>query len=264
MAKENGTPEQAQPATTDLEEYQVSDLVDDATSMDGFNEYMRNKYVYEYKQGNRVIRGLTAKSYIQMGLERGLSTLEIIEDEKKDGVKYTVCVGRVEKDVPKENWETKWGVAYQPYKDSNGKVDFFAFQKALTKATRNAIAQFIKATDQEEAIAIFMSIDFSQSLPQGAPQAELPDAERENARKAMFATFGEKKTELEKLGITEEIFREAMLKEYGVESRGDLTTAQYKNCKAALEIKGFAKWIQNAAPKPEAEQGEQAESQSPF
>lgn len=255
MAKENTAPEteMAEPATTDLAEYEVQNLVDDAMATEGFNEYMRNKYVYEYKQGTRTIRGLTAKSYAQMALERGLSTIEIEEDEKKDGVKYTVCVARVEKDVPKENWEQKWGVAYQPYKDTNGKVDFFAFQKALTKATRNAIAQFIKATDQEEAIAVFMNIDFSQSLPQGAPQAALPDEERTNARKAMFATYGEKKAELEKLGITEELFRSAMHARFKVESRNDLTTEQYKQARSDLLLKDFAPWIKNAAPKQEQE-----------
>ena len=251
MAKENGTPETAEVATTELAEYEVQNLVDDAMESQGFNEYMRNQYVYEYKQGTRTIRGLTARSYQQMALERDLSTIEIIEDEKKDGVKYTVCVAKVEKDVPKKRWKRKWGVSYQPYKDTNGKVDFFAFQKALTKATRNAIAQFIKATDKEEAIAIFMNIDFSQSLPQGAPQAALPNEERETARKEMFANYGEQKAELEKMGITEELFRGAMLARFKVESRNDLTKDQYKQVTADLKLKGFAPWIQNAAPKQE-------------
>ena len=260
MAKENTAPEteQAEPATTDLEEYQVSDLVDDATAVDDFNEYMKNKYVYEAKIGGRTVRGLTVASYNQLALENNITTLEVEEETSSKGVKYTVCVAKIDENKPKELWQKKYGVAYGAF--GSGSFDPFIFQKTLSKATRNGIKQLIKATDQEKAIMTFMDFDVSASLPQGAPQAALPAEDREKARKAMFATYGEKKAELEAIGITEEIFRGAMHARFKVESRNDLTTDQYKQARSDLLLKGFAPWIQNAAPKQEQQQ----ESEIPY
>ena len=58
----------------------------------------------------------------------------------------------------------------------------------------------------------------------------------------MYAQYNERKAELEKHGITEEILKAGILKRYNVDSRAGLTEAQYVEVRKALTGK-FAKWV---------------------
>ena len=237
------------------ERYELEEMIDDVAVEGQFTNEMLNAYIYEFKQGGQVIRGLTAAAIAHIALEQNISIVEVEETSLNEGVLYKSTAEKL------DTGQRAFGVAYAPFV-VNGRPDPFCWQKAMTKSARNARKQLIPAT------MMIQAVDQLQALPKVAagalptPEAK-EDAERENARKAMFATFGEKKVELEKMGITEDLFREAMLKEYGVESRADLTTQQYKNCKAALELENFSNWIRDAAPKEQSAEGE-GEPKSPF
>lgn len=137
--------------TDQLAKWEVQELVDDAIATDQWHPALINEYVYEMKIQGRPVRDLTAASYHQLALNRGITTEEVIREDKPRGVMYTVKV----KDP---NGLEKYGVAYEYYFDNKGVPDKFCYQKALTKATRNAIKQLIDATERVNAIEALMNI----------------------------------------------------------------------------------------------------------
>ena len=242
----------------DVEEYEFVNFIDDAIA----SGTMIDKYVYEAKIGGRVVQGLTAESYSQMAIQQDICEVSFTREETEvDGLKgvlYEVTAGKKEEGKPKEEWETRTGVYFQPFTTS-GRPDPFAYPKGHTKAWRNAVKKFLLATDVNAAIKTFMEIKSGKATPSQLPQAatqslqqpQNEDAPLVKARKAMFAKYGERKADLETMGITEEILREGMYSHYGVGSRADMTEVQYKQMRAALDIDGhgkFAEWILALAP----------------
>ena len=237
------------------EEYELQDLVDDAIAMGHHVPSMINDFVYQFDQGGRKISGLTAASYQQLALHRNISTVSVEKEMLKDGVQYTVCVALAEKEVLPDMWVRKWGTAYQPFKDSRGKADNFCFQKAMTKAERNAIKRLIDATDQIKAIDTFLKLP-TQQRQQAIPPAATPTegeatarlADQDNPldrkRRAFFAKYNERKDALEASGITEDMLRQGMYERYGVKSRADMEAMHYDDAMRSLDINGnFADWI---------------------
>jgi len=228
MSNENGK----------LEKWQVQELCDEAVAIGQLRPEMLNEYIYEFDHRGKPVRDLTAASYSQLALTNNLTTEEITKTEmfaeEGAGVFYEVTVARIEDDVPKELWMRKYGVAFEPYM-LNGRFDKFCFQKALTKATRNAIKQFITATARHEAINALQGIVPKELSP------------REKAMKHCFAVYDEHKEALKSLGIADAAFWQAVKEEYSVESRAQMTEAQWHNLTSALQVEGedgpYAPWI---------------------
>lgn len=139
--------------TQEIQEYQVAELVDDALAAGVFSEHMRNQYVYEFKQGNRLIRGLTASAYAHLSIEYQITIAEPPEREIMDkGILYTVC-------CENKDGLRSYGIAYETFVDHRGEADKFCWQKALTKARRNAQKQLLPATLQASAIETLINLD---------------------------------------------------------------------------------------------------------
>ena len=151
------------------EQWQVQELVDDAVGSNQITKEMINEYVYSFKQGGRDIEDLTASAYHIIALEQGINTTEIIREDRTDGVLYTVTV---EKDG-----QERYGVAYQPFIFGKS-FDNFCFQKALTKATRNAIKQFVNATQRFDVIAKLKALPMTAGKPQQAIEKPQPEPEK--------------------------------------------------------------------------------------
>ena len=64
----------------------------------------------------------------------------------------------------------------------------------------------------------------------------------------MYAQYNKRKNTLDTMGITEEILKEGILKKFNVDSRAELTEAQYVEVREALTGE-FPKWITDLAPK---------------
>ena len=262
MATENGT------ELVELKDWEVQELVDDAVAI-GIVE----DYVYSYKQGSRIVTGLTARAIEHICLESNpkISISEyniedtgesffatatakavymhpMVSEEKADGV--TVTTAGYEEVVTAPGAADTSKIAF-------GKPDPHAAQKALTKACRNARRQLISQAKQLKAKEELLKLqggeatDVTQPVNRQHKQQTQPvgDSDLDNARKAMFAKYNERKPDLEELGITDEIFRDGLYKNYGVKSRKDMTAGQYANARAALELESFAKWIRDLAPK---------------
>ena len=175
-----------------MEQWELIELVDEAVATGQITKEMINEYVYEMKVGGRWITDLTAASYHQLALKRGITTEEIKREDMTDGVMYTVTVAQVVVDLDKADWQRRIGVSFEPFIVS-GKFDRFCYQKALTKATRNAIKQLVSATERFEAMKALREIPLSVGAKQDAlpvnvtPADMLPKPEADKAADAKAA-----------------------------------------------------------------------------
>ena len=252
------------------EKWEVQEIVDAAVAAGELNALMRNEFIYEFKQGGRTIRGLTAAMIAHLATAQGASeiTEERVHVEDDEKHEFTVVVEMPSPVNPSEKIK-RTGFS-EADKIVNNRYDKFAKQKAYTKAFRNAC---MKLLPQDLVISTIYRLaklvpsDWTprQALPPQR-QAALPapngngngtqaETPRDTARKAMYARFTERKAELEKQGITEEMLREGILKKFSVDSRADLTEAQYVEVRKDLTGK-FADWVLDLAPKTDESEAE--------
>ena len=266
MTNENGT------QTTDLQEYEVRDLVDTAVASGTFQAY-----VYEYKKGKQTIQGLSARGVEHIGLMRGISiTDHQFEETEVDGVKGVLCTAEAmlkivhpsetetQPDgtvIEKEGYEeviTAPGANFAPYV-AYGKPDDFCHQKALTKAMRNARLQLIEASYQKVAIKELLALQKPQAAPipansrktNGKAQQRTANqnANAQNAEQAAIASYNDRAEQLDTLGITKEIFWNGVKTFFKAKSREQMTAKQWIELREALNVKDFAQWIRDLAPK---------------
>ena len=244
------------------EQWEVQEIVDNAVIAGEFNALMRNELYYEFKQGGKQVRGLTAKMIGHLATAQGVS--EVIEQRKVSGeaedaekYEFEVVVEMPDPNNP-QRMLYRTGYAEEP-KEAYEKYDKFAKAKAHTKAFRNACLKFlpqdlIMATTFK--LANLVPADWTPKPQQKAlPAAQngtQTDAQLRD-EKAAFATYNDRAEQLEKLGITKEIFWAGVKTHFKVKSRTDMTAAQYQELREALNVKDFANWIQDLAPKPVAE-----------
>lgn len=274
-----------------MEEYKVQELCDDALETGQWNEYMKSRYVYEFKQGNRTIRGLTSEAICHIALQHGISIESTKCETMETGVLYTAVAVRTERIHTEDEHDTPTyaggasatshrffraeGVCFEPFNTYTGEFDKFCWQKALTKACRNARKQLIPATMQIAAIDALMNLEkppHSETLSQSvAPQEqrELPtlhdttpkatqpnggaaptsergqhwEDKRALARKRAFAFFAEKKDKLAEMGIDTETFWQGVREKYNVTSRKDMSLNDWIDVINSLKTPQFAKWI---------------------
>ena len=139
-------------AIAEYKDFEISDFVDAAVAQGTFDAY-----VYSYKQGNREVTGLSARAIEHLALEREIDTdpVNLKVEEKDDGVLTTVTAileivrpaTREERPdgtiIETEGYTKKIrraGINHSPFV-SYGKPDPFVYQKAMTKAMRNAMSR---------------------------------------------------------------------------------------------------------------------------
>ena len=262
--------------------FEVEQFVDDAVSMG-----IIDAYVYSFKQGGREVTGLTARAIEHICLEHSpkisISAYNIEKDDTEVTATATARMvfrhpaktetkpdGTVLTTEGYEEEVTAPGVRTEPLFTSNGRRDPHAEQKTLTKACRAARRQLISQAAQIKAKKDLLALQGGKPSP--VPQAALPSQQPspdpntqapaessetqkiDVARKAAFAKYGERKAELESMGIDEEILTIGVYKFYKVESRKDMNEGQYRNFYAALDLPNFANWIQNLVPKTDPDE----------
>jgi len=172
LMSENNIPE------TTLEKWEVQELVDDAIASGHHSEFLRNEFIYEFKQGGRVIRGLTASMYAHLALGARI-TIDDIEmvvenDDNTYYVRYTATAS-TEIDGTRI---TAHGTACEPLHMS-GRFDKFAYQKSMTKACRNARKQLLPYDLVLKAIEELANLPSRTAVP--AARAPQPPTEMEKA-----------------------------------------------------------------------------------
>jgi len=238
--------------TTTMEKWQLEDLVADAVAIGNLRPEMLNEYVYQFKHHGKDVCDLTAASYYQIALENGLTTEKITREDMPDGVFYEVWVAKPEEGVDKELWIRKAGVAYEPF-ILGKRFDRFCFQKALTKATRNAIKQFVTASARHKAISRLQGFD----IPPDEPVEVVVQPEREVSKieESTLELWKTHKEHMESSGISSELFWAAVQTRYGVHGREDMTEEQWDDLYESLahvepdeNATPYAKWIWDIVP----------------
>ena len=219
-----------------MEKWELQELVDEAVATGQIRPEMINEYVYEFKQGGRVIQDLTAASYHQLALNRNITTEEILREDMDDGVMYTVTVAEVNPEIAKELWQRRIGVSFEPFM-LGGKFDRFCYQKALTKATRNAIKQLVSATERLDTIAKLKGLaatvgaEEQKALPAPVETKAKPEPELDILRNRCFAIWGKCQPEKGN-GTLPADFWEQVKARYGVKSRTTMTLKNWRDCLA--------------------------------
>jgi len=203
---------------SDEKGYEVQEFVDDALAAGQMNDHMLNRYVYEFQQGSRVIRDLTAAAIAHIGLENNISVTEYKMETMEQGV---LCYATAEK---LDTGQKAHGAAYAPFEIGN-RPDLYCHQKALTKASRNARRQLIPAIVQVRAVDELLKL-------KAAPAEAGIDA----ARKRVFAKYNEIKDDLDVPG---DLFWEGIKEYFSVESRNDMKKAQWMELYSDLSKSGF-------------------------
>jgi len=235
--------------TTTMEKWELQELVDDAVAIGQLRPEMLSEYIYEFEHRGKQVRDLTAASYHQIALEQGLTTEKITREDMEEGVFYEVWVTKPQEGVDKELWERKVGVSYEPYKVGN-RFDRFCFQKALTKATRNAVKQFVTANARHKAINALQGLDIIPMEEVHVPSDTVPTIEDE-----ALNLYRHHKERLNNGGISDELFWSAVQERYNAATRGDMSEAQWRDLIESLSYISedgtetpFAQWIHDLTP----------------
>ena len=284
-AREETTDESQLPVATG-EAWQIVEAIDDMVDTGQANEFMKNEFFYEFKQGNRIVRGLSASAYAHLALIEKI-TIDTMEVTKlKSG--YEADAVAIKSDTNQQ----AFGTGYAPYFDSYGKLDVFAKQKAMTRAARNARKQLLPYQKVVEAISNLAGLP--NTLPTAttatsqpalpAAQTQAPNGEQETktagetaedtplakALRQGFAVYGQFKESLADIGVDETAFWHGVRDHYKVGSRKDMTEGQWNNLVNSLELvngngEPFAIWIRDLASESESEeegQGQDTETKT--
>lgn len=291
---------------SDAEQWSIAEMVDEAIQAGIHSPFMRNEYLYAYYEGKQLRAGLTAPMYNHLGrIEKIIVDPKDTHFTEEDG--WLSCSVIATQQV---DGETFYGEGFGSRAiPTEAKYKRFIKQTVYSIARRNAIKQLLPFDlivgtldklltaekgmipgDNYKAQGLQQNDHWTpppqqqappqQALPpqQQAPppqqqQQAPPETSLDRARKQTFAVFRQFKTEINKMGITDELFWESVRANYGVESRADMEESDWRNITSSLRFVDkqtgelFALWIRDLAPKEEIEKPVDAdndESDIPF
>lgn len=218
------------------EKWEIQEVCDDLVLAGQTSDLLRNEFLYEFKQGGRIVRGLTAPMIKHLATARGISevTEERVYNSDDDKSEFDVVVEMVNPFDPNHKLKRS-GFAEEP-KTKSGKYNKFHKQTAHTKAFRNAalglLPQDLIITTIHK-LAKLVPTDFQ---PRSIPK----ESNTVKAMKCCFAVYGKyEKDILETHGVSREAFGDAIREYYEVGSRKDLTAAQWDELRKSLETEGY-------------------------
>ena len=223
------------PVATEGEAWEVVETIDDLVASGQSNEFMKNQFYFEFKQGDRIVRGLTVAAYAHLALVEGIS----IEEMEIVGLKTGYEANAVA--VKFDTGQRAYGTAFQPYMDSYGKLDVFAKQKVISKASRNARKQLLPYQLVVEAISNLAGLP--NALPPASTEAQNGKTLKERKQGEMFAVFAEREKELTDMGIDKFTFWAGVKVKNAILSRADMSEVQMITVVEALRAKQLPKWV---------------------
>ena len=160
----------------------VSEEDDDQALLEILGGELVNKYVYSFPRGGKEIRGLSFAGYREWASYRGNFKMDKPEvEDLGDEYRVMVQIHDLERNV------SIWAGTHQPkmqtFTDPKRKpeLDPFAFEKAISKAQRNALKNLMPVTMVEAAIGRFVALGAGGSQ-QGTPRA-IEGSQRRNGKK---------------------------------------------------------------------------------
>ena len=239
--KDEGKEIQGELVTIDKPAYDVVEQADDEAIIAMMTGQAIQDYVYSFKQGGRVVQGLTLAGINEAANRRGGITVEDIQYEDREH-SWLVIV----KATDTFTGSSRYGAYEQPKRMGN-REDPFAFTKAVHKAQRNAIKQLLPVPIIKEVLNFYLQ-RMGQAPAQDAQPSQPTSAQPNNdkisqAQKAAFAAANKLKDRLEAQGISQMTFWNYVKRRYGVESRNDMTERQWTELSAEIHAAESSKQL---------------------
>ena len=209
-------------------EYEVVDQVDDQAIVELMTGQTIQDYVYSFKQGGRVVEGLTLAGINEAANRRGGIQVEEVKYEELDHSWIATA-----KAVDTITGSSRYG-AYEQPKMNGSRPDPFAFTKAIHKAQRNAIKQLIPVPVIRDVLNFYLHRKAEGGNPKQQQQAPHSGDNITNAQKAAFAIANNLSEPLEKKGIKANLW-DYIKRKYSVESRNDMSEQQWTQLAAELK-----------------------------
>ena len=210
-------------------EYEVVDQVDDQAIVELMTGQTIQDYVYSFKQGGRVVEGLTLAGINEAANRRGGIQVEEMKYEELEH-SWIATV----KAVDTITGSSRWG-AYEQPKMNGSRTDPFAFTKAVHKAQRNAIKQLLPVPVIREVLNFYLNRKVGGGNTQQKPQPQQSGDNITNAQKAAFAIANQLSEPLEKASISKTDLWNYIKRKYSVESRNDMSEQQWTQLAAELK-----------------------------
>jgi hypothetical protein len=215
-------------------EYEVIDQADDQAIVEMMTGQAIQDYVYSFKQGGRVVEGLTLAGINEAANRRGGIVVEDIQFEEKEDSWIALV-----KATDSFTGSSRYGAFEQP-KKTGSRDDPFAFTKAIHKAQRNAIKQLLPVPIIKEVLNYYLhggkpaSIPAQTTLPLAAGQTAEDQAD--SAQKSAFAMASRLRERLEQQGISQTDFWGYVKRRYNVTSRDEMTESQWLQLAKELSL----------------------------
>lgn len=210
-------------------EYEVVDQVDDQAIVELMTGQTIQDYVYSFKQGGRVVEGLTLAGINEAANRRGgIQVEEVNYEEQEHSWIATV------KAVDTITGSSRFG-AYEQPKMNGSRPDPFAFTKAIHKAQRNAIKQLIPVPVIREVLNFYLHRKTGGGNTQQQPQKLQSGDNISNAQKATFAIANQLSETLDKAGVSKADLWDYMKRKCSVESRNDISEQQWTQLAAEFK-----------------------------
>ncbi len=210
-------------------EYEVVDQVDDQAIVELMTGQTIQDYVYSFKQGGRVVEGLTLAGINEAANRRGGIQVEEVKYEELDHSWIATA-----KAVDTITGSSRYG-AYEQPKMNGSRPDPFAFTKAIHKAQRNAIKQLIPVPVIRDVLNFYLHRKAEGGNPKQQQQAPQSGDNITNAQKAAFAIAEQLSEPLEKKSIAKTDLWSYIKRKYSVESRNDMSEQQWTQLAAELK-----------------------------
>ena len=208
-------------------EVEVIDHVDDQSIVEMMTGQTIQDYVYSFKQGGKVVEGLTLAGINEAANRRGGIQVKEINYHETDHSWMATAEA-----IDTITGNSRYG-AYEQPKKMGSRPDPFAFTKAIHKAQRNAIKQLLPVPVIREVLNFYLhrKVD-TQSQPQ---TEHSNDGNISNAQKASFAIANKLAEPLEKAGISKEMLWAYVKSKFEVEKRNDMSELQWTQLSAELK-----------------------------
>ncbi|MAT75939.1 hypothetical protein CMK14_12430 [Candidatus Poribacteria bacterium] len=218
-------PENTGKEIAPLSEFEVLEQVDDQAIVQMMTGQAIKDYVYSFKQGGKVVEGLTLAGINEAANRRGGIEVDTIEHEERD--KSWIAVVKA---VDTITGSSRYGACEQP-KNMGSRLDPHAFTKAIHKAQRNAIKQLLPVPVIKEVLNYYLHRQHETT-----PLASGPTKEEKlgNAQKATFALASKLKDKMEQQNIDQASFWQYVRARYAVESRNEMSEMQWTQLAAEL------------------------------
>lgn len=189
------------------------------------------EYVYSFRQGGRLVEGLTLAGINEAANRRGGIQVDEVKYEELEG-SWIATV----KATDTYTGNSRFG-AFEQQKKSGGRDDPHAFTKAVHKAQRNAIKQLLPTAIIKEVINYYLREQGRKTqlaTEKATPRRETPADETTNYQKDAFAIALRMRDALERHQIGQQDFWNYVRRRFNVQSRDEMREDQWSVLTAEL------------------------------